>query len=358
MNFTTSIALLALVCATVAQADSKPSPTTLADRIQPICDEYGAELSGSVLVKNGDDEHACYFGVVSDETGRTPSETTRFLIASNGKHMVATAILRLYEMKLLQLDEPVAPLLGVENPAWQAVTVHHLLTHTSGIPSAYDQDEILAKLFVEEISIQEMINAVKDLPLGFEPGSEWDYSNTGYDFLGEIVRQRTGMTLGQFMDREIFARAGLRATTVSIPTDPDAEVARTYHIDEDGRHDILSQLPVRHVDDHFAAGNIYSTAADMMTWLGALTSGRVLSSDTYDLMTTPVLNDYGYGIFSFADSDGRHALNHGGSWVGYVNQIHYYPEEQAGFVYWHNQTIPEDRERAFVRAIRNAVFPE
>lgn len=342
--------------------------TGLTDRFTPIVQDFENKglFSGTLIARNGTDTFQAAVGLANDLTGLKNTVDTRFCIASNSKHFVAAAILKLEEQKKLSVDDPLTkyfteseyPKKNLTGLNGTVVTIKHLLQHVSGIPDAYSNPVIGAKLFLKPISFREMLKAINSKKLITSPGQKWEYSNTGYILLGEIVRRQSGKTYSQYLQDEFFIPLGLQRTQVGLPA--ATETARAYVLEDSGkRSDLITKYDITelHVDDVFTDGNIYSTATDMEKWLTALTFGNILSKDSLNKMFTPSATvNYGFGLIIAKDKNNRRFVMHTGEWIGYQSVIVRYLDEDVVLMWVINQGMDEDNFDEFFNRTLDALF--
>src|SRR4029077_14228814 len=143
-------------------------------------------MDGKIVFEKG-------YGLADDEWNARNTATTKFRIASLGKQFTAACILLLQERSRLNVHDSVSRYLSSLAETWRPVTIHQLLTHTSGIPN-YANSPQIAKLNRTGVTPQEMIALVADKPLDFKPGTKWSYTNTGYILLGMIIEKVSGQS--------------------------------------------------------------------------------------------------------------------------------------------------------------------
>ncbi len=176
-------------------------------------------FSGVVYINAaGSDGGKLLTGGISSEA-IPQSHLLRFNIGSITKQFTAAAVLSLRERGLLRLDAPINNYLGTyADKKWENITVHHLMTHTSGIPSVYQTEQGLPLFMPEErqTSLSEMIGRFSHGELLFSPGSEFSYSNSGYILLAAIIEQLTDKSYFAFMQQDVFDKHGLRNTSFQL----------------------------------------------------------------------------------------------------------------------------------------------
>jgi D-alanyl-D-alanine carboxypeptidase len=257
-------------------------------------------------------------------------------VASITKQFTAAAIMKLWEAGTIDLNASINTYLPEEyqSDTWEKVTVHHLLSHTSGVVD-YDESYYNAetKSFCFNDTIKAMISESQRKGLEFEPGTEWRYSNIGYSLLGAILENITGLSYGEVIRKSIFDEVGMSSSTIH----DENYIAKREHaighrwdkkkkkLVEDGE----KCLPVTPSD-----GGLVTTSEDLHKWSNVLAGKRpdVLSPAILKRMTTPVLNSstpdgYGYGLF-IDDSTGMQKIHHPGWIEGFRSHFCFYPEKE------------------------------
>src|SRR5688572_21573200 len=285
------IALVVAGCMPRSQLQSVVSPELSRDEAtitgrglaidQYLRDAAGLGFSGVVLIAEGPTLllHQGY-GWADRERGVPFRPSTAFGLASVAKTFTAAAILRLQDLGKLNVRDSVANHLGGWPQDKSAVTIHHLLTHTSGLPLDIGTDN-------ESISRDEMLRRAIAAKLTHPPGTKWVYSNLGYSLLAAIVELTTGEPFERFIQREIFRPAGMVQTHFSTP---QSEVAHYC-----GYRAFQSECIPPWTSYHGGAptwtivggAGLYSTAGDLYRWDRALAAGRVLSDSARTLAVTP-----------------------------------------------------------------------
>jgi CubicO group peptidase (beta-lactamase class C family) len=251
------------------------------------------------VIRNGQLALAQGYGLASVELSVPATADTVYEVLSVAKQFTAAAVMLLVEEGRVGLDEPVAKYLPDSPAAWQAVTVRHLLSHTSGIPDYTD-----VRGFFENIRLDatpdELLKPVKEKPLSFAPESRWRYSNANYYLLGQIVERVSGAKLADFLRQRVFGPLGMAATRMNDPTDIIPHRAAGYHwLGDDadkmppfvtGYHGVKNVLqnavyvsPTR----KWAAGAVVSTATDLAKWDAALNTSQLLKKSTVEQMMAP-----------------------------------------------------------------------
>lgn len=276
-----------------------------------------------------------------------------FDIGSVSKQFAAAAVLRLAERGQLSLDDPAARYLP--QLPYADITLRQLLTHTSGVPDVFPHYTQLLKRgeVVTPMRGDEAVALLAEhkAPLSFSPGSAFEYSNTGYILLAQIVGRVSGMDYADYLQREFFAPLGMSHTRVRLP-DNDALIqprAWGFSVRPDGSRKAFDQIPNFYP---VGPGGIYSTARDLQRWADALQQGRAMSKANWALATTPAtLSDgskvpYGLG-FKLVDSAlGKPMITHGGDWRGFKSDLTLLPEQGVQIVLLTNNAQDDSVEAA------------
>lgn len=282
------------------------------------------QFSGSVLVaKDGKILLAKGYGLANVEHEIPNTPDTKFRLGSITKQFTATAILILQEQGKLKVDDPIGKHLTDAPKAWEKVTIHHLLTHTSGIPS-YTDDPEYAKSMTKPESVDSMIARFRDKPLDFEPGSKFHYDNSGYFLLGAIIEKVSGKTYEAFLKEAIFDPMGMADTGYDHPSTILPKRASGY----DRASGKLVNAAYLDMNQPYAAGSIYSTVGDMLKWDRALKAGKPLSKESMSALFTPFKDRYAYG-WVVGERKGHKQVGHGGGINGFVTDYLRFPEDDV-----------------------------
>lgn len=258
------------------------------------------------------------YGWADHRTARPNTPGTLFQIASISKQFTAGAILLLQEQGALSVHDPLERWLPDCPQEWQSITVHHLLTHTSGI--GHWQDFPQLSLY-HPIARANLLAIFQQVPLKFAPGTAWAYSSPGYVLLAHIVENSAGEPYARFVQRRMFAPLTMTRSSVGNRSSHPEQQAVGYA----GK----KELPSFDLDTvSIGAGDVWATACDLGLWNQALmTPGRLLTAESLALMFTShasvpdavsELHDaaYGYGWF-LAEIGGHHVYFHPGDNSGF-----------------------------------------
>ncbi len=293
-----------------------------AARMHELMSAYArlGRFSGTVLVAR--DDQVLFrkgYELASVECGAPNTTRTLFAIGSQTKALTAMAILLLEDDGALRVDDPLSAHLS-DHPEGGRITLHHLLTNTSGIPD-YISTPWFARLAGSAAAEDEVIARFRDLPLEASPGERMIYSNSGWILLGRVIEKVSGLSCRDFLDRRVFAPLGM--TSSLLPgRDQVVRGIATGYLRADGR---VSRAPYVDVSWLGAAGGVYSTVEDMHRWAWGTHSGRLLPRGALERMLTPhvrfELGGYGYGCVL-----GEDRMEVSGGMFGFVGQTTRYTD--------------------------------
>lgn len=262
------------------------------------------------------------YGFADREQEVPNSPETKFQIASVTKQFTAAAILHLAQQGKLDLQDPLAKHL----PAYPAdpgdrITIHHLLSHTSGIPNYLADPEIWARI-ATEIPIPELVATFSHRPLDFEPGTAFAYSNSGYVLLGLIIEATSGQSYEEYLRNAVFQPLGMRDSGYGCHAGIVPNCASGYETVGD---EWRNAGPIA-MSMAYSAGALYATASDLLKWDQALYGDRLLAEASKERMFTPVLEGFGYG-WVIGEIAGRRVIHHAGGMPGFGSHIGRYPDD-------------------------------
>lgn len=263
------------------------------------------------------------YGMANVEWDVPNTTTTKFRLGSVTKQFTAAAILLLEERGKLKIDDRVKSYLPDSPTAWDRITIYNLLTHTAGIPNfTSSPDYNTIKLSAR--SADAAVTSFRDRPLDFGPGEKMSYSNSGYMVLGAIIEKVSGQTYEKFVADNLFAPAGMTDSGYDSNTAIIKRRASGYVRTPAG----FANAGYLHMSIPHAAGALYSTTHDLLTWEQALFAGKIVSKASLDRMIAPFKNDYALGVTS-ALVNGRRAIAHGGGIDGFNTHLAYYPDTRT-----------------------------
>jgi D-alanyl-D-alanine carboxypeptidase len=321
---------------TAAQTSTPSNPPAASAVAAPtyaayVNEIYRADVPGAtyIVTKDGKPVFRGAMGLSNAAQKRALQPDDVLRIGSVTKQFTAVAILMLMEEGKLQLTDSVTTLLPGYPATGKDVTVEHLLTHTSGIPSFTDmQSYQLGKS--KKTSMQDIISRFKNEPLQFAPGSQWKYNNSGYFLLGAIIEKVSGKSYATFVAERIFTPLGMKATTYE-------GFERGGKKRVEGYSKFISKYELADEIDMgqpHAAGALVSTVDDLARWGEAVQAGKLLNAETWKRAFTPyTLTDgkktnYGYG-WMIGKLQGVDVVQHGGGIDGFSSFALHIPSERV-----------------------------
>jgi CubicO group peptidase (beta-lactamase class C family) len=276
------------------------------------------------------------YGMANLELSVPTLPASVYQVGSITKQFTATAVMMLVEQGKINLDEKIGTYMPDLPDSWSKITLRHLLTHTSGLPD-YTAPTSFWKLAQSPISQPDVIAAVAGLPLHFQPGDRWEYSNTNYFLLGMLVEKVSGKRYDQFLAERIFGPLQMTATSVNDLRKIIPNRASGYSLN--GREMVNAELT--HPSRAFSAGAMVSSVEDMAKWDAALSTESLLTRASLEQMWTPVkLNNgktdgyaygyaYGFGWLIINYHKKNTQLSHVGSIPGFTAVIRRYLDDQV-----------------------------
>ena len=285
----------------------------------------------ALIVDGGEVLFEDAFGRSNQAAGSANSLDTRFRIASLTKQFTAALILRLEEEGLLEVDDPVGLHIEEYPPAnAERITLHHLLTHTSGLPSYTNMPGFTDWEAATPMSPGEIVALTWHEPLSFEPGTDFEYSNSGYVLLGWIAERVTGLSYDEALRTHVLDPLELRETGYDHDLRPPEGHAAGH------TRDLTGYRPARLIDPTvpYAAGMLYATAGDLADWAAAVFAGGALfrEPETLARMTTPdrASASYAYGVgvrtLDIGNERGVRAIQHSGGIFGFSSYLRVFPD--------------------------------
>ena len=286
---------------------------------------------GTVLVAR--DGHVLFskgYGSADLEWDIPNAPNTKFRLGSVTKQFTAASILLLEERGKLHVSDPVKDYLPDAPAAWDKMTIFHVLTHTAGIPN-FTGFADYAKLAPFPTTPGELVARFRDKPLDFEPGTQWNYSNSGYVLLGYLIEKVSGESYEKFLQENIFTPLGMKDSGYDSNSAIISHRASGYSYGPKG----YENDGFVHMSIPFSAGALYSTTEDLLKWEQGLFGGKVLQAAPLEKMTTPFKNNYAFGLE--VNTDGKHkVIEHGGGIQGFNTALAYFPEDKLTVVVLRN----------------------
>lgn len=307
------------------------SSKKIASSLEQLEKEYSP--SGAVLIAQGGEvvfEKA--YGFANRQLNVLNVLATKFHIASVTKMFIAMAALILYEQGRIALHERPAAYVPEMAVLDKDITIHHLLSHTSGLQEIYEVPNLRFKMQRLKNEQKDLLSYLIQLPHLFRPGEGWSYSSTGFILMGYVMEKVTGLSFAELMKRLVLTPLGMTNSGLDLPRriNPgrayghSVENGEVFHADND-RLSIFEEAP----------GELYSTVQDLKKWCDALFDCPLITPQTLQLMFTPHGQgmawgsswQYGYGCFL-----GAGFRMHGGQTQGFRALIRQYPAQKVSIV--------------------------
>ncbi len=322
-------ALLFVAAPAFGQALSSAETAKVDKLVTDTLASTGTPSASIAIVRGGAIVYAKAYGKQS-ETIRVPKDDAPYQIASISKQFAAAAILLLADDGKLRLDDTVDKYVsGISSG--DRITIRQLLSHTSGLQDYWPQDYSF-KAMATPVSPQGILDGWARKALDFEPGTAWQYSNTGFVVAGLIVEKVSGMTLIDFLNARIFKPLAITAYDQDLAVGPN--FPQGY-----GRHALgpVRPEPPAAAGWLYAAGELAMSARDLAKWDIARINRTLLKPADWAVQETSIKlkngNDTRYGLgVSIRDLGGRRMIEHNGEAVGFISENMVFPEEKAAFV--------------------------
>jgi CubicO group peptidase (beta-lactamase class C family) len=333
------VALLAFTCAPAFAQDALPHD--LAAKIDKIANDAlaksGVPSASVAVVRDGKLVYAKAYGDARLDPKTPATPAMRYSIGSISKEFTAAAILMLQQQGKLSLDDKVAKFFPELTDA-DHITLRQILSHTSGYQDYWPQDYLMPPMRLPTTPARIMDGWAKK-PLDFAPGSQWQYSNTGYVIAGAIVQKVTGQTPFAFLQQHVFPTLGITdAYDTNLHALPATD-ARGYSRNALGP---LRPSEKEGVNWMFGAGELAMTASDLAKWDIAMIGQTLLQPASWRAMQTEVVlnnglgSGYGLGVF-VGKLDGHRMISHDGEVMGFTAGNAIFPDDKVAVVVLTNQ---------------------
>jgi D-alanyl-D-alanine carboxypeptidase len=296
------------------------------------------------------------YGMADVERQVRASPDTVYEIGSITKQFTAVALMLLVERGAAGLDSPLGEYLGDIPTHWKPVTLRQLLTHTSGVP---DYEEVMGyDSYRNILKPQDVYAYVATKPLDFTPGTKWNYSNTGYFLLSQVIEKLSSESYATFVSRNVLEPAGMKHSRDSSPVELIPNRAAGYEFTDKLRNRDAIQPSATG-----GAGMLVATVGDMLRWSEVVARRGLLKAESWDqIVTEAKLNDgtgAGYGFGWFTDPmHGHRSLNHSGGTAGFTANLLLLPDDALTIVVLANSgsanpnSITDHIARELVPALR------
>ncbi len=276
----------------------------------------------ALVVEKGNTILNMGYGYKDAETKAPATANTIYQIGSVTKQFTAAVILQLAEQGKLKLDDKVSKYFP-SLPNAERVRIENLLSHTSGYFNYTNLKNFMMNEVAKPIDQKGMFALFADSALGFEPGTKFSYSNSGYVILGYIIEKVTGKKYEQVVRKQIFTPLQMSHSGFDFTHLADADKAVGYNAFPGSN---TTRSPIVDSTVSFSAGAIYSTVGDIYKWNQALSSEKILKKKSLQNAFTPRLNKYGFG-WGIDTIDGRRMISHNGGIHGFVSHNSFFPND-------------------------------
>lgn len=303
------------------------------DQLLSKYNEYG-QFNGSALVaENGKVIFKKGFGSANFEWNIPNQTDTKFRLGSITKQFTALLIVKLAEEGKIKLDVPITTYLpDYPKENGDKITIHQLLTHSSGIPNYTDSPTFFKDKSRNPSTPEDFVKTFSALPLDFTPGEKFNYSNSGYFLLGYIIEKISGKTYEQYLQEIIFTPLKM----VNTGYDHSDVILKNRAAGYEKRGKKTVNASYIDMSLPYAAGSLYSTVEDLYLWDQALYTNKLLSEKSMDLLFKPYISAgrafYGYGWFVEDVDNGEKGklktVGHGGGINGFNTIISRIPADK------------------------------
>ncbi len=319
----------------------------LTERLDSMMNLYHTHnnFSGSVLVaKDGEVLYSDGFGYAGIEHNIPNAPMMKYRIASISKQFTSMLVLQMVAEGELSLDSTVNTYIeDYPEPQGSKITLHHLLSHTSGMPHYGGIADFFQRYGRLHFSHSDFVELFWDLDLLFEPGEEFSYSSFGYYLLGYILEEVSGKSFPGLLNERILEPLGMENTGVEDHRRILMDRAYGYNFLLDG----FERAEFRDLSTALATGDMYSTPEDMVLWERALLEYSLLDKDYQDLKFSPNLDGYGYGwrtgYLEVHENDSVYYHQHTGGTNGFTSIVIRFPDDGYYIVVFCNTRPAEIR---------------
>lgn len=300
------------------------------DKMDTLLTAYAQaqQFNGTVLVaQKGQILYQKGFGYKEAAQKQPVDVNTIFQTGSITKQITAAVIMQLQQEGKLSVTDKLSKYFSGFTHG-DKITIEHLLTHTSGIYN-YTNDSLIAKEDPTQPRSQaQMLALFKSYPPDFEPGTHFNYSNSGYSLLGYIIEKVTQQPYEQVVRERILQPLHMTNSGFDFTHLPSSVKATGYFGISGAK-----ALPAPIVDSTvaYAAGALYSTVNDLYKWERAIYTNKVLQPASWKAVFTPHQRKYGYG-WTIDSTHGRPSTAHGGRTPGFTSYLLRFPQEELAVI--------------------------
>ena len=334
------ILFAAVLLSIAAPAQSPLSPDAKAKidtAVTQVLSSTKVPSASIAVVKDGRIAYLQAYGLARLNPPMEATPQMQYSIGSISKQFTAAAVLLLAQEGKLTLEDPVSKYLP-ELTRSKDVTIRMLLSHTSGYQDYWPEDYVMTSMMVPTTA-QHILDVWAKRPLDFDPGTQWQYSNTNFVIAGRIVEQVSGTPLIDLLKKRIFVPLGMDNVY-------DTDASKLPATDPTGyeRHALGPQrpTPLEGTGWMFAAGELAMPAHDLALWDISVINRSLLDAASYAQMFKPVLlksgvsSGYGLGVF-LGKRDGRAIIEHSGEVSGFVSENLVFPDDRAAIIVLTNE---------------------
>lgn len=284
-----NVFLLLLITTLTAFSQSK------VEKMDALMRQYveNRQFNGSVLVaENGKVIFKKGYGMANMEWSIPNAPDTKFRLGSITKQFTAMLVMQLVEKGKIKVNDKITTYLpDYPKATGDKITVHHLLTHTSGIPNYTNFPKFFENLSRDPYTPEAFLKQFSELPLEFKPGSTFNYSNSGYFLLGVLIEKVTGKPYAQVLQEQILTPLQMKDTGYDLYEPILAKRAAGY----EKKGSKFVNAAYLDMSIPYAAGSLYSTVEDLYLWDQALYTDKLISAPSKAILFTPFLSNYAYG---------------------------------------------------------------
>jgi CubicO group peptidase (beta-lactamase class C family) len=315
----------------------------------------GADVfSGAVLLARGSNVlYEKAFGEANKDFKALNNVNTKFNLGSMNKMFTAVAVAQLVEAGKLSFDDSLGKFMPdfPDREAAEKIKIKHLLSHTSGLGNYFN------RAFIEGSrarfrSLDDFLALTKDEKMQFEPGSRWQYSNTGMLVLGRVIEKVSGQNYFDYIRENVYKKAGMTSSDSYDLDNVNPSLAVGYEKDFTDGGIVFRNNIFMHVIKGGPAGGSYSTVGDLLKFAVALREGRLVGKDYVKILTTakPELGspNYGYGFIIGTNPD---TFGHSGGFSGISSELIMFPESDYAAVVLSNYSFGSNTATSKIRAL-------
>ena len=330
LSFAALLLLLSIQTSAAVAAAQDEQLSRAIDEMLSKAYPAGEPGAAAIVVKDGKTILRKGYGMADMELGVRVEPDMVFRLGSITKQFTAASILLLAEQGKLSLSDDLTKFFPDYPTKGRAITVEHLLTHTSGIRS-YTSIPAWRTMWRKDMKVAELVELFKNEPMDFAPGEQWAYNNSGYILLGAIIEKLSGQTYEQFVEKNIFEPLGMKNSFYGSATRLIPRRVPGYTKTREGA---IANAEYLSMTQPYAAGSLLSTVDDLARWDAALYTERVMKQASLQKAFTPYLlkggvpTGYGYGWMRM-QYEGRSVIEHGGGIHGFSTSAIRVPEDRV-----------------------------